>query len=101
MSWHEGINEEELGYLHLGKVTKIEVKGDVVSAHLRSAKKLTFQLKGFTDVPTKTAADVALDVSRGLVLYRVREQSRSHIPVLCSGPRQSTLLLRARHRHQR
>eukprot|EP00035_Acanthoeca_spectabilis_P021302 m.437476 g.437476 ORF g.437476 m.437476 type:complete len:550 (-) comp18116_c0_seq1:3555-5204(-) len=66
LSWHEGINEEELGYLHLGKVTKIEVKGDVVSAHLRSAKKLTFQLKGFTDVPTKTAADVALDWAKAI-----------------------------------
>mmetsp|Transcript_35980 Transcript_35980/g.94382 ORF Transcript_35980/g.94382 Transcript_35980/m.94382 type:complete len:543 (-) Transcript_35980:129-1757(-) len=66
MSWHDGINGEELGYLHLGKVVKIDVKGDQICCTTRGPKNPVFLLKAFSDDPNKTTSDVAVEWAKAI-----------------------------------
>eukprot|EP00038_Savillea_parva_P030364 m.77341 g.77341 ORF g.77341 m.77341 type:complete len:578 (-) comp9128_c1_seq1:1160-2893(-) len=66
LSWNEGINEPEVGYLHLGKVLKIGVNGDVCSAALRGPKKVVFTIKAFNDDPNKDPKDITMEWAKAM-----------------------------------
>lgn len=66
LTWFSDVNGEELGYLHLGRVVKIEVNKDMITAHLRGAKRTVLSLRAFCDNPSSSPEAMAKEWAKAI-----------------------------------